>query len=66
MYIYDYKNQKESLAFDFNLTSGDHFTSFNGLEWKVETAGDTLVNMSFMGKGEKVTKKLLTVQHPEG
>ena len=51
MYIYDYNNHKESLAFDFNLTSGDHFTSFNGLEWEIETVKDTPVNMSFQGKG---------------
>ena len=66
MYIYDYNNHKESLAFDFNLTSGDHFTSFNGLEWEIETVKDTLVNMSFQGKGDSVTKKLLTVKTLDG
>lgn len=66
MYIYDFENAKETLAFDFNLTAGDHFTTFNGMEWEVEAARDTLVNMSFMGKGECVTKKLLTVKTHDG
>ena len=66
MFIYDFENNHETLAFDFNLTEGDHFTTFNGIEWEVEAAKDTLVNMSFRGEGECEAKKLLTVKTPEG
>ena len=66
MYIYDFENAKETLAFDFNLNAGDHFTTFNGMEWEIEMVKDTLVNISFQGKGENVTKKLLTVRTLDG
>lgn len=66
MYIYDFENNEETLAFDFNLTSGDHFTTFNGMEWEIEEVKDTLVNTSFQGKGECVTKTLLTVKTLDG
>ncbi len=66
MYIYDFENDKETLAFDFNLNAGDHFTTFNGMEWEIEMVKDTLVNMSFMGKGESVMKKLLIVKKLDG
>lgn len=66
MYIYDFENSHETLAFDFNLTVGDRFTTFNGMEWLIESVKDSLVNMSFCGKGECVTKKLLTVTTLDG
>lgn len=66
IYIYDFENQKESIAFNFNLSEGDHFTTFNGMEWVVESAKDTLVNMSFRGNGESTTKRLLSVKTVDG
>ena len=66
LYVYDFENRKETLAFDFSLSEGDHFTTFNGMEWTVESVRDTLVNMSFCGWGECVTKKLLTVKTADG
>ncbi|MBO4397949.1 MAG: hypothetical protein J5805_05370 [Bacteroidaceae bacterium] len=66
IYIYDYNKIQESLAFDFNLAVGDHFTTFNGMEWIVESVKDTLVNISFCGMGESVSKKLLTVKSLDG
>ena len=66
MFIYDFESQKETLAFDFNLSVGDHFTTFNGMEWLVESVKDTLVNISFSGTGAPVTKRLLTVKTPDG
>lgn len=66
MFIYDFESQKETLAFDFNLSAGDHFTTFNGMEWLVESVKDTLVNISFCGTGAPVTKRLLTVKTPDG
>ena len=62
MFVYDFESKKETLAFDFNLAVGDHFTTFNGIEWIVKAVKDTLVNISFQGKGESVVKKLLTVR----
>lgn len=66
MFVYDFESHKETLAFDFSLAIGDHFTTFNGIEWIVEVAKDTLVNISFQGKGESVSKKLLTVKTLDG
>lgn len=62
MFVYDFEKQEETLAFDFNLSIGDHFKTFNGMEWKVESVKDTLVNISYCGKGESVSKRLLTVR----
>ena len=66
IFVYDFESQEETLAFDFNLAVGEHFTTYNGVEWIVEEAKDTLVNTSFCGKGESVTKKLLTVRSLDG
>ena len=66
IYIYDYENQKETLAFDFNLAVGEHFTTFNGMEWVVESVKDTIVNISYCRNGESVSKKLLTVETLDG
>ena len=66
MFVYDFESHKETLAFDFNLAVDDHFTTFNGIEWIVEEVKDTLVNISYCGKGESVTKKLLTVRTLDG
>lgn len=66
MFIYDFESQKETLAFDFNLSVGDHFTTFNGMEWLVESVRDTLIDLSYLGTGELVTKRLMTVKTPDG
>ena len=66
LFVYDFDSHKETLAFDFNLAVDDHFTTFNGIEWVVEMVKDTLVNISFQGKGESVVKKLLTVWTLDG
>ena len=66
MYIYDFENQEKTLAFDFNLSIGNHFTTFNGMEWMVEGVKDTLVNISFCGKGVSVSKRLLSVKTLDG
>ena len=66
IFVYDFESQEETLAFDFNLAVGEQFTTYNGIEWIVEAAKDTLVNTSFCGKGESVTKKLLTVRSLDG
>jgi hypothetical protein len=55
-----------SNKFDFNLAPGDRFTTFNGMEWVVETVKDTVVNISFCGLGESVTKRLFTVRTTDG
>lgn len=64
--IYDFNTQKETIAFDFNLTPGNRFTTFNGMEWVVETVKDTVVNISFCGLGKSVTKRLFTVRTTDG
>jgi hypothetical protein len=66
IYIYDFELEKETLAFDFNLSKGDHFTTYNGMEWIVLSAKDTLVNVSYMGKGERTSRRLLSVQTLDG
>ena len=66
LYIYDFESQVETLALDINLSEGERFTTFNGMEWTVEAVEDTLVNMSFCGWGECVSKKLLKVKTLDG
>jgi len=66
IFIYDFETQEETLAFDFNLSAGDQFTTFNGMEWMVESAKDTLVNVSECGLGECVSKRLLSVRTLDG
>ena len=66
IYIYDYENHEETLAFDFSLDVGDHFTTFNGMEWVVESVKDTLVNIENGWRCITISKKLLTVKSLDG
>ena len=66
MYVYDFESGKETLAFDFRLSVGDSFTTFNNMEWKIVGAKDTIVNRSFCGMGESVSKRLLTARTLDG
>lgn len=69
IYIYDFEKQQETLAFDFNLSVGDHFTTFNGLEWEVEAVKDTLVKILAPLAGCEATvlpRRLLTVRTLDG
>ena len=67
LYIYDFDSQQETLALDFSLSPGDHFTTFNGIEWTVKAVKDTLVNISSeCEQGEAVSKRLLTVSTADG
>ena len=66
MFVYDFEKQEETLAFDFNLSEGDHFTTYNDMEWEIESVKDTLVNISFCGKGDSVSKRLLTARTLDG
>lgn len=66
IYIYDFDANEERLAFDFTLSTGDHFTTFNGMEWLVEATIDTLVNVSYKGQGEPCNKRLLKVVSTDG
>ncbi len=66
IFIYDFDTNEERLAFDFTLSPGDRFTTYNGMEWNVDDAKDTLVNISFCGKGDCVSKRLLKVSTVDG
>lgn len=69
IYVYDFKKEEETLAFDFNLSVGDHFTTFNGMEWEVETVKDTLFQTPDYENGlshETVPKRLLNVRTLDG
>ena len=66
IFIYDYETNEERLAFDFTLSAGDHFSTYNGVEWEVDVAMDTLVNISYKGEGESCTKRLLKVHSVDG
>lgn len=66
IFIYDFDKKKETVAFDFSLSVGDHFTTYNGMQWEVEVVKDTLVNVSFLGLGDSVSKKLLCVKTLDG
>lgn len=66
IYIYDFDSHEETVGFDFNLSVGDHFATYNGMQWEVLSAKDTLVNVSECGLGECVSKRLLSVQTLDG
>lgn len=66
IYIFNFETGEEKLGFDFRLEAGERFTTYNGMEWVVEDARDTLVNRSLCGKGECVSKRLLTVRSADG
>lgn len=66
IFIYDFEKEEERLAFDFTLAAGDRFATYNGMEWTIEAAADTLVNTSYMGMGENCTKRLLKVRSVDG
>ena len=66
IYIYDFDSKEERLAFDFTLSVGDRFTTYNGIEWLVDAVGDTLVNLSYKEEGEPSSKRLLKVKSTNG
>ena len=66
IFVYDFEKEEECLAFDFTLAAGDRFATYNGMEWTIEAAADTLVNTSYMGMGENCTKRLLKVRSVDG
>lgn len=66
IYIYDFDSHEETIGFDFNLSVGDHFATYNGMQWKIEAVRDTLVNVSFCGWGDNVSKRLLCVRTLDG
>lgn len=68
IFIYDFETKKETLAFDFNISEGDHFTTFNGMEWEVVAVKDTTINTiaPYVAEGSISSKKLLTVRTLDG
>ncbi|MBR0432803.1 MAG: hypothetical protein IJK15_03780 [Bacteroidaceae bacterium] len=66
IFIYDFEAGEERLAFDFTLSVGDHFKTYNGMEWEVEAAKDTLVTISFQKDEENSMKRLLKVCSVDG
>lgn len=66
IYIYNFDSKQETVAMDFTLSVGDHFTTYNGMQWEVEAVKDTLVNVSFCGWGDSVSKRLLRVRTLDG
>lgn len=66
IYIYDFDSNEERLAFDFTLKEGDTFKTFNGIDWIVESANDTLVNLSYKGLGDMCSKRILKVRSKSG
>lgn len=68
IFIYDFETKKETLAFDFNISEGEHFTTFNGMEWEVVAVNDTTVDTTgpYAFAGSVSSKKLLTVKTLDG
>ena len=66
IFVYDYDKNEECLAFDFTLAAGDRFITYNGMEWEVDAAVDTLVNLSYSSQTESCTKRLLRVHSVDG
>ena len=68
IFIYDFENKKETLAFDFNISEGERFTTFNGMEWEVVAVKDTTIDTTgpYVFGGSVSSKKLLTVKTLDG
>ena len=66
IFIYDFDIDKERLAFDFTLSAGEHFQTYNGVEWEIEAVMDTIVNTSYLGQGEECRKRLMKVRSVDG
>ncbi len=67
IYIYDYNKDEERLAFDFGLSVGERFTTYNGMEWKVEEVKDTFIRISPpMESCDAEQYKLLKVRSVDG
>lgn len=66
IYVYDYTNNTERIAFDFTIKAGDSFSTYNGMSWTVDEAKDTLVNMSYNEEGDCSIKRLLKVHSTDG
>lgn len=61
IYLYDFVSGKEHLAFDFTLSVGNRFRTYNGIEWIVDSVKDTLVNVTCLGKNVPAQKRLMKV-----
>lgn len=67
IYVYDYEKNTETLAFDFNLSVGDRFTTYNGMKWIVEEARDTLIkDPVYGGSTIDAMRRLLKVRSEDG
>lgn len=68
IFIYDFETKKETLAFDFNISEGERFTTFNGMEWEVVAVKDTTIDTTgpYVFGGSVSSKKLLTVKTLDG
>lgn len=66
IYIYDYDKDEERLAFDFGLSVGESFTTYNGMDWKVEEVKDTFIHISPMETSDVDQYKLLKVRSADG
>lgn len=69
LFIYDFETHEERIGFDFTLAAGDSFTTYNGMEWVVEEAKDTLVKMDFpfgVNHEYNMQKRLLKVKSADG
>lgn len=66
IFIYDYNKDEERLAFDFELSAGDTFTTYNGMEWKIEEVKDTFIHISPIETCDMEQYKLLKVRSVDG
>lgn len=66
IYIYDYDKDEERVAFDFGLSVGERFTTYNGMEWKVEEVKDTFMHISPIETCDVERYKLLKVRSVDG
>lgn len=66
IFIYDYDKDEERLAFDFELSVGETFTTYNGMEWKVEEVKDTFMHISPIETCDVEQYKLLKVRSIDG
>lgn len=64
VFVYDFETGQERVALDYTLAPGDPFTTYNGENWVITAARDTLIkDYGFGAQGYEKEHRLLEVRN---
>lgn len=64
VFVYDFETGQERVALDYTLAPGDPFTTYNGENWVITAARDTLIkDYGFSAQGYEKEHRLLEVRN---